>query len=168
MYPVPKSAKINQKVVENFVESVESSEKGGEVVEFYVNIDAKGRLNFPSKLREELGDTLYVAKDAGAKCLKVYTEQGWKTLIEKMNAAPQIEIAPLRRKIVGSKQKIDSDKQGRFVVSQPLRTYAGIEAEMEVTIIDLEGYAEIWNTAKLNEDAGDTDAMMALAAKHGM
>ncbi|MDR2560014.1 MAG: division/cell wall cluster transcriptional repressor MraZ [Oscillospiraceae bacterium] len=137
-------------------------------MEFYVNIDAKGRLNFPSKLREELGDTLYVAKDAGAKCLKVYSEEGWKILVEKLNAAPQIEIASLRRKIVGSRQKIDSDKQGRFVVSPPLRKHAEIEAEMEITVIDLEGYAEIWNTANLNEDSGDTDAMIALAAKYGI
>jgi MraZ protein len=142
--------------------------KGGEDLEFYVNIDAKGRLNFPSKLREELGDTLYVTKEAIAKCLKVYSEAGWKELVQKLNNAPQIEIAGLRRKIVGSKQKIEPDKQGRFVVSPPLRKYAGIEAEMEITIIDLEGYAEIWNTANLNEEAGDDDAMIAVASKYGI
>jgi MraZ protein len=142
--------------------------KGGEDLEFYVNIDAKGRLNFPSKLREELGDTLYIAKTVGAKCLKVYPEKLWKEMVANMNAAPQTEIAQLRRLIIGSRQKVDSDKQGRFVVSPPLRNYAEIEAEMEITVIDLEGYAEIWNTANLNQDTGDVDAMMTLAAKYGI
>jgi len=168
MFTVPKSAEKRQIEVENLVESVESLKKGGEVVEFNVNIDAKGRLNFPSKLREEIGNTFYVAKSIGVKCLKVYSESGWKTLVDNMNAAPQTEIAYLRRLVVGSKQKVEPDKQGRFVISPSLRKYAEIEAEMEVTIIDLEGYAEIWNTANLSQDTGDVQAMMALAAKYGL
>jgi len=137
-------------------------------VEFNVNIDAKGRLNFPSKLREEIGDTFYVTKTLKAKCLKVYSEKGWETLVTNMNAAPQSEVAQLRRVIIGSKQKVEPDKQGRFVVSQPLRKYAEIEAEMEVVILDLEGYAEIWNMENLSTETGDEDAMMALAAKYGI
>ena len=137
-------------------------------MEFNVNIDAKGRLNFPSKLREEIGDTFYVTKTLKAKCLKVYSEKGWETLVTNMNAAPQSEVAQLRRVIIGSKQKVEPDKQGRFVVSQPLRKYAEIEAEMEVVILDLEGYAEIWNMENLSTETGDEDAMMALAAKYGI
>jgi MraZ protein len=136
-------------------------------VEFNVNIDAKGRLNFPSKLREEIGETFHVTKVVGAKCLKVYSDSDWKTLVGKINAAPQTEIAPLRRFLIGSKQKVEPDKQGRFVVSQPLREYAEIEAEMEVTILDLEGYAEIWNKANLSTYTGDEGVMAELAAKYG-
>jgi MraZ protein len=137
-------------------------------VEFYVNIDAKGRLNFPSRLREEIGETFYVTKTVGVRCLKVYSDAGWKALVASMNAAPQTEIAPLRRLIIGSKQKVEPDKQGRFVVSQPLREYAEIESETEVAVLDLEGYAEIWNKAKLSTYTGDEDVMMTLAAKYGI
>ncbi|MCL2639022.1 MAG: division/cell wall cluster transcriptional repressor MraZ [Oscillospiraceae bacterium] len=136
-------------------------------MEFNVNIDAKGRLNFPSKLREELGDSFYVTRTVGAKCLKVYSEKEWKTLVGNINNAPQTEIAPLRRFLIGGKQKVEPDKQGRFVVSQVLREYAEIEAEMEVAIVDLEGYAEIWNKTNLSAYTGDEDTMLALAAKYG-
>ena len=136
-------------------------------MEFNVNIDAKGRLNFPSKLREELGDTFYVAKAADAKCLKVYSEKEWKSLVERINAAPQTKIAPLRRFLIGSKQKVEPDKQGRFVVSQPLREHAGIESEMEVVILDLEGYAEIWKKTNYEAYSGDGDTILELSAEYG-
>lgn len=137
-------------------------------MEFSVNIDAKGRLNFPSKLREELGETFYVTRNLGAKCLKVYSAQGWKSLLEKINAAPETELAMLRRFLIGGKQKVEPDKQGRFVVSQALREHAGIEAETEVAVLDLEGYAEIWNKAEFSTYTGDEAAMLELAAKYGV
>ncbi|MCL2693640.1 MAG: division/cell wall cluster transcriptional repressor MraZ [Oscillospiraceae bacterium] len=136
-------------------------------MEFNMSIDAKGRLNFPSKLREELGDTFFVTRTVGAKCLKVYSDKEWKSLVEKINAAPQTEIAMLRRFLIGGKQKVEPDKQGRFVVSQALREYAEIASETEVAVLDLEGYAEIWNKANLGAYTGDEDVMMELAAKYG-
>ena len=35
------------------------------------NMDAKGRLNFPTKLREGLGDVFYVTKALDQPCLTV-------------------------------------------------------------------------------------------------
>ena len=50
------------------------------------NIDAKGRLVFPTKLREELGDSFIVTKGLD-NCLFVYSEPAWAEL-EKKNCRP--------------------------------------------------------------------------------
>ena len=40
------------------------------------NIDAKGRLFIPTKLRDELGGTLHVTIGQD-HCLSVYSDEGW-------------------------------------------------------------------------------------------
>ena len=48
--------------------------------EFEHTIDSKGRMNFPAKLREELGEHFYISKTIGESCLTVHTEQSWNDL----------------------------------------------------------------------------------------
>ena len=44
-------------------------------------VDEKGRLFVPSKLRDELGSTFYVTLGLD-HCLSVYTEAGWKAIVD--------------------------------------------------------------------------------------
>ena len=41
--------------------------------EYPCSIDAKGRLNFPARLREDLGLRFIIAKGLGKNCLFVYS-----------------------------------------------------------------------------------------------
>ncbi|MCL2696786.1 MAG: division/cell wall cluster transcriptional repressor MraZ [Oscillospiraceae bacterium] len=136
-------------------------------MQFNVAIDAKGRMNFPSRLREKLGEVFHITKTLGAKCIKVYSADGWKSLVERIQAAPSTETAPLQRFLFGSKQDIEPDKQGRFVMSAALREYAEIETETEVVIVELEGSAEIWSTANWSRYMSDEnmEKMLDIASK---
>ena len=52
--------------------------------EFQHNIDTKGRLFMPVKLREALGDHFVITRGLDG-CLFVYDEQEWAVLVNKLN-----------------------------------------------------------------------------------
>ena len=48
---------------------------------YHHNIDAKGRMSFPTKLRDLLGGEFYVTKSINQKCLTIYSKEEWEKLI---------------------------------------------------------------------------------------
>lgn len=124
--------------------------------EFKSTLDAKGRMNFPVKLREELGPVFMISKTIDAPCIKVYTTEDWKHLVAKIRELPQTKTAELQRFLFGSAFDIEPDKQGRALIPAPLREYAGLNTD--VVIVGLEGRAEIWDKEKWdarNSKSGD-------------
>lgn len=64
---------------------------------YYHNIDAKGRMNFPTKLREILGTTFYVTKGLDQPSLTVCSAAEWERLAAKVAAIPESKGGQLRR-----------------------------------------------------------------------
>ena len=59
-------------------------------------IDVKGRLNFPAKLRGDLGGTFIITKALGERCIDVYSLEEWKKKSEKISALlTQFDRIPL-------------------------------------------------------------------------
>ncbi len=85
------------------------------------SVDEKGRLFVPSKLREELGSTFYVTLGLD-HCLSVYTEAGWKAIVDKYNALPIVQARKMRF-LFANAAKCEPDKQGRFLIRRaaPIR-----------------------------------------------
>lgn len=132
------------------------------------NVDEKGRLAIPSKLRAELGEPFYIACLTN-DCLSVYSEEDWKALTDKFNAIPQSDVKAQRsvRLIYSSACKCEPDKQGRVLIPQLLREKVGIDKE--VITIGASNRAEIWAKEKWQrfleeETAGENDAIAGLAA----
>lgn len=111
--------------------------------EFKSTLDSKGRMNFPVKVREELGDVFMIAKTLDQNCIKVYTMDDWNALVAKIREMPQTKTANLQRVLFGSAFAIEPDKQGRALIPAPLREYAGLK--LDVVIVGLAGRAEIWD-----------------------
>ena len=105
-------------------------------------LDAKGRLFVPSKLRDELGASFYIAK-APDGCLAVYPEQEWQRVLDRFNELPMSKARSMRV-FFANVVKCEPDKQGRFLLPAELRRYAGIG--QEVTFIGQGSRAEIWDT----------------------
>lgn len=108
------------------------------------NIDAKGRLFVPAKLREDLGSLCYLAMGID-NCLAIYPQESWNVFTEKFAAMPMSKSKKLRP-LFASAVKCEPDSQGRIVIPQPLRFYAGLAKE--VVIIGVHNRAEIWDAEK--------------------
>ena len=117
-------------------------------------LDAKGRLFVPSKLREELGAAFYVAKAADA-CLTVYPEEEWQKVLDHCNALPSSKARAMRF-FFANVVKCEPDKQGRFLLPDDLRKYAGIQ--QEVYFLGQAGRAEIWAAERYEEEEANVSA----------
>ena len=136
--------------------------------EFKSTLDAKGRMNFPIKLREELGSSFFISKTIGERCIKVYSKEDWSALVEMIHQMPQVKTAEIQRYLFGSAYEVEPDKQGRVLIPQPLRAYAGLQTD--IVIVGLEGRAEIWDKAQweaFNNSINKED-LMAVAMEMGI
>ena len=97
------------------------------------NIDAKGRLFIPTKLRDELGGTLHVT---------VFSDQGWADFNASLKGTSFTRIKGLRMMYAYMTDCVP-DAQGRILLPAKLRQYANLEKE--VVIIGVFDRAEIWN-----------------------
>lgn len=104
-------------------------------------LDPKGRLFVPSKFREELGASFYIAK-APDGCLAVYPEPEWKRVLDRFNALPMSQARNMRV-FLANVIKCEPDKQGRFLLPDSFREYAGIK--QEAVFLGQAGRAEIWS-----------------------
>lgn len=107
-------------------------------------VGAKGRIAFPKKFREILGDKLIVTCGY-ENSLIVVSEEGWKALLDGTEGKP-FTVAPARetqRFILGGASAITVDSKGRFILPGYLRDYAKIENE--VVFVGLSRYVEMWD-----------------------
>lgn len=119
-------------------------------------IDPKGRLSIPSKYREILGDEFVVSKGMDG-CLFVYADETWKEFEAKLAALPLVnkQARQLARFFLSGAQYVTVDKQGRILVPQDLRDFAGLEKD--VVLSGMGSRIEVWSLAKWNEVNGDVD-----------
>ena len=110
---------------------------------FTHNVDPKGRLFVPAKLREELGDIFYVMIGL-ENSLMVFPEEKWAKVSESFNSVPLSDSGALRY-IRSNVAKCEPDKQGRFVLPPILRKYANLTDD--VTFLGQGDHAEIWDAA---------------------
>ena len=122
------------------------AERGEKTVtgQYQHTIDAKGRLFIPSKLREELGETFYVTMGTDA-CLSVYSDASWARFTEKFESLPYTRTKSMRP-LFANAAKCEPDAQGRILLPQKLRAYAGLEKD--VTVIGVSNRAEIWDAER--------------------
>lgn len=113
--------------------------------EYQHNIDAKGRIIVPAKFRIDLGSCFYITKGLDG-CLFVLPENEWRELEGKIHSMPISKARTLQRFFFSGAAEVETDKQGRILLPQHLRDYAGLEKD--VTLIGTSSRVEIWDTNK--------------------
>ena len=136
--------------------------------EYDCSIDIKGRLNFPAKLREDLGDSFIISKNAGGEpFLCVYSLIEWQEKQNRLKSVTDDNKAALQRYLFSSACESSPDKQGRIVIPQKLREFAGLEKD--VTVIGSDDHCEIWSAREwgANGEQMDREAIRQLAKSVG-
>ena len=115
---------------------------------FHHNIDVKGRVIIPAKLREGLGDSFVASKDSDG-CIKIYSTAQWAAKGEELSSMRGQVAKSLQRKIFSEAEDCELDAQGRTLIPAPLREHADIKKE--VVIIGVNTHVEIWDKDRWSE-----------------
>jgi len=112
--------------------------------EYAHSVDDKGRLAIPMKFRKDLKGGAVVTRGLD-NCLFVYSMSEWKKLAEKLAALPfsQANTRAFSRLMLAGAMDVEVDKQGRVVLPEYLRTYAGLKKD--VVVAGLYNRVEVWD-----------------------
>ena len=116
--------------------------------QYAYNIDAKGRLFIPTKLRDELGGTLHVTIGQD-HCLSVYSDESWAAFMARLKELSYNEVKKLRA-LFAYAADCEPDSQGRILIPAKLREYAGLTKE--VVVVGSFDRAEIWSAERWNAE----------------
>jgi MraZ protein len=121
---------------------------------FYHNIDAKGRLIIPSKLRDALGSE-FVVTSSFEGCLYLYSNEEWEKFTDKLDnlGNKKSTARNLKRFFRSNATDCEIDAQGRTVIPPQLRKDNGIEKE--VVVVGNGEKAEIWSKEAWEELKSD-------------
>ena len=131
------------------------------------NIDAKGRLFIPAKLREELGATFHVTIGQD-HCLSVYSEESWQAFEERLKTMSYSQIKALRT-VFANAADCEPDAQGRILIPAKLRGYADLKKE--VVVIGSFDRVEIWNAerwAQMEDEAFSSGSLEQAMEEMGL
>lgn len=116
--------------------------------EYEHTLDRKGRLIIPAKFRELFKENyiekFYVTRGLD-KCLFVFTEEEWKLQEQKFKSLSftKAEARKFNRLYFSGACELTCDKQGRILLPQYLKGFAGIQRE--VIIVGVSNRMEIWS-----------------------
>lgn len=111
------------------------------------NLDPKSRVSLPSKFREVLttnfDERLIVTNFDD--CLWAYPVSEWLAIESKVASLPQFkpEVKALQRVFISAATECVMDKQGRILLPQTLRDYAGLQKD--IVFVGMINRIEIWS-----------------------
>ena len=111
--------------------------------EYQHSLDNKGRLFIPAKLRDELGDVFFITLSMD-RCLSAYSSEAWQNFSDKVSAMPYVKQRKMRL-LFAHAARCELDAQGRVLIPQNLRDYAGFTKN--VTVVGCNNHAELWDSA---------------------
>lgn len=126
-------------------------------------VDEKGRLAVPARFRAQLEGGCVVARWLDT-CLAIFPMPAWEALSTKVGGLPMTDpnARLLQRQLFAGAQETELDRQGRVLVPQGLRAFAGLEGE--AMVLGSRDHAEIWAPARWEEYSRALEDPSAFAA----
>ena len=122
--------------------------------EYSLSLDAKGRLAIPSRYRDRLveicGGKLIVTISLLERCLVVYPYPRWQRIEDELKDLPALDqkAQAINHLLIGHASDCDMDSNGRVLVSQTLRNFAGLEKR--IMMVGQVDKFELWDEAGWN------------------
>jgi MraZ protein len=119
--------------------------------EYNHNLDEKGRLAIPSKLRALLKGGAVVTRGLD-NCLFLYPKKTWTEEAKKLASLPLTSNPQARayaRNTLGGAMDVDFDSQGRVVLPEYLRSFSGLKKK--AVVVGMYDKLEIWDESRWNE-----------------
>ncbi len=119
--------------------------------EYSLSLDAKGRLAIPSRYRERLvedcGGKLIVTISLLERCLVVYPYPRWQRIEDELKDLPALDsqAQAINHLLIGHAVDCDMDSNGRVLLSQALRSFAGLDKR--IMMVGQVDKFEIWDDA---------------------
>ncbi len=122
--------------------------------EYNHGIDNKGRLILPSRFREvskEHGIEKFFVTRGLDRCIFMFADQQWQSEEQKFKnlSFTKQETRHFNRMFFSGAIEVVPDKQGRFIIPQYLKDFAGIKKD--AVIIGVSNRIEIWQTQAWQE-----------------
>ena len=113
-----------------------------------ISLDEKGRLSVPTRYRAELRaccEQQLVLTVSPDRCLLLYPLPVWEEIERKISNLPSLDkrAKRLQRLLVGHATECEMDGQGRVLIAEPLRKFAGLDKR--VVLVGQGAKFEIWD-----------------------
>lgn len=129
------------------------------------SLDEKGRIAIPAKFRSEFKDGAIITRGIDS-CLFVFNLSEWKTLVEKIKSLPLTgkESRAFSRLLIAGAVDVRLDGQGRVLIPDYLRNYAGLDSKAVLAGVD--NRLEIWDVDKWENYKKKTEESSEDIAEH--
>ena len=115
--------------------------------EYKHNLDIKGRVAIPAKFRDKIGAGAIITRGLD-NYLFVFANKEWEVLAAKITALPlaQADSRAFARLMLSGAMDLELDSQGRVLIPDYLRKYAGLAKQ--VVVAGVYNRMEIWDSER--------------------
>ena len=134
------------------------------------SLDSKGRLAIPARFREDLkasGEDRLVMTSQD-HCVACYPRDQWRAITDKVSKLSQFDpkVQAFRRYLISGASECTFDNQGRILIPQALREWAGLKGQ--VLLVGMQNNFEVWDKdrwyeerQRIQQNFGDLSSFMA-------
>jgi MraZ protein len=125
--------------------------------EYKHNLDTKGRLAVPAKFRSDLAGGAIITRGLD-RSLFVFAMNEWEALVQKLMSLPlaQANSRAFVRLMLAGASDVRLDVQGRILIPDYLREYAGLKKQ--TVVAGLYNRIEIWDAETWKQYKSKTEA----------
>ncbi|HEX9804375.1 MAG TPA: division/cell wall cluster transcriptional repressor MraZ, partial [Candidatus Dojkabacteria bacterium] len=112
--------------------------------EYESKVGDKNRIAVPKQFREELKEKIVITRGY-ERCLILVDEKRWRSLLKSIEVRPLLDssVRDLKRYLVGGANEVHLDNQGRFVLNNLHKEFAGFKESL--VFVGIEDWIEIWD-----------------------